>query len=131
MKYNIKELRLWQLCDDEREQFAMDLDEFDKSAIYSVIIDATDGHQSHCMAIYDGWIFDSNKNMALPLCQALLDYICCEGEQEAKFEGFLFGYKFYSRKETNGMKKVVQREQKRGDPPKTGRRPGRRRRKKN
>ena len=122
---------MWRLRNEEREQFAMDLDEFDKSAIYSVIIDATDGHQSHCVAIYDGWIFDSNEKTALPLCQASLDYICCEGEQEAKFEGFLFGYKFYLRKETNSMKKVVQREQKRDDPPKTGKRPGRRRRKKN
>ena len=128
MKYNIKELRLWQLCDDEREQFAMDLDEFDKSAIYSVIIDATDGHQSHCMAIYDGLIFDSNKNMALPLCQASLDYICCEGEQEAKFKGFLSGYKFYLWKQTNGMKKV---EQKRENSLKTGWRQGRQKKKKN
>ena len=70
---NIKELRVWRLRSDEREQFAMDLDEFDKSAIYSVIIDATDSHQSHCVAIYDGWIFDSNEKMALPLCRASLD----------------------------------------------------------
>ena len=131
MKRNIKELRIWRLRDDEREQFAMDLDDFDKSAIYSVIIDATDGHQSHCVAIDDGWIFDSNENTALPLCRASLDYICCEGEREAKFKGFLSGYKFYSWKQTNGMKKVVQSKQKRETSPKTGRKPGRRKRKKN
>ena len=109
---NIKELRVWRLRGDEKTQFAMNLDAFDKSAIYSVIINAMDGHQSHCVAIYDGWIFDSNEKSALPLCQASLDFICCEGERKAEFEGFLCGYKFFAWKTKDGIRKIVQKEEK-------------------
>ena len=105
--HNIKELRAWRLREDDLVQLAKDFGAFDKSAIYSVVIKAEDGHESHCVAIYDGWIFDSNEESALPLCKASLDYICCEGERHADFEGFLFGYKFYSSKQTNGMTKIT------------------------
>ena len=103
---------MWRLRGDEKTQFATNLDAFDKSAIYSVIINATDGHQSHCVAIYDGWIFDSNEKSALPLCRASLDFICCEGERKAEFEGFLCGYKFFAWKTKDGIRKIVQKEEK-------------------
>ena len=47
------------------------------------------GFPNHCVAIANGWIFDTNKQRALPLCEIGLD-ACCLGD--ARFKHVLAGF---------------------------------------
>ena len=45
---------------------------------------------NHCITVCDKWIFDSNFEVAFPLTQDCLNYICCSnGIDENKFFGVL------------------------------------------
>ena len=46
-----------------------------------------DGKEDHCIAIYGGWIFDSNFEQALALSQASLDICCSSDDVASGFEG--------------------------------------------
>ena len=61
------------------------------------VLHASDGHTSHAITCHGGYIFDSNEKLALPLCQAALDFCTCSQEKNSVFLGFkkgiLFQYK--------------------------------------
>ena len=50
----------------------------DKLEILWLVLQSINGDSSHCIAIADRWIFDSNRPKALPLSKDSLD-VCCQG----------------------------------------------------
>ena len=65
-----------------------------QSAINTVIVKDSDGSRSHAITIFNGWIFDSNEDHALPLCEASLNYITTAIGRTSKFVNIEYGYEF-------------------------------------
>jgi len=57
-------------------------------------LEGNDGHANHAVAIFNGWIFDSNEKIAIPLCQEGLDYCVSTKEEKVKFVKFNNGFYF-------------------------------------
>jgi hypothetical protein len=49
--------------------------------LYLACIQGNDRKEDHCVAVYGGWIFDSNFPKALKLSKELLD-LCCSSDTE-------------------------------------------------
>ena len=69
-----------------------------QSAINTVIVKDSEGSRSHAITIFDGWIFDSNEDYALPLCEASLNYITTSVGRTSRFVNIEFGYEFSENK---------------------------------
>ena len=54
----------------------------------------SDGHANHAVAIFNGWIFDSNENRAIPLCQEGLNYCVSTANERVEFVCFNDGFFF-------------------------------------
>ena len=54
----------------------------------------SDGGASHAVTVADGWIFDSNEQVALPLTQLALDYCTWDKVTRTTCVGFHSGYIF-------------------------------------
>ena len=75
------------------------------------VIQDSEGSCQHAVTIYQNWVFDSNKEVALPLCQESLDYYMwevkdgevCVFSQFVKFisSGWIF-YEKEGKKEKTG-----------------------------
>ena len=66
------------------------------------VIQDSEGLCQHAVTIYQKWVFDSNEEVALPLCQESLD--CCTWEVKdgkvsaySKFVKFIDGWIFYEK----------------------------------
>ena len=66
-----------------------------KYDLFVSIIKGSDNIANHAIGIYNGWIFDANKKVAIPLCQEGLNY--CVSKQDAKDKFVLFTCGFYFR----------------------------------
>ena len=51
-------------------------------------MEGSDGEINHAIGIYNGWIFDSNEEIAIPLCDAGLNYCVSAPGLKAIFLGF-------------------------------------------
>ena len=67
----------------------------DPKAINTVVVRDSDGSCGHAITIVDGWIFDSNEDHALPLCDASLNYITTSEDRTSKFMNIEKGYAFF------------------------------------
>ena len=63
-------------------------------AVLGVLL-ASDDSCSHAVTIHDGYIYDANETVALPLCDEALDYCTSTATVESKFVAFKFGFRFY------------------------------------
>ena len=74
--------------------------DLDQNMIMVGVIEDSEGSCQHAVTIFCKWVFDSNKNVALPLCQESLD--CCTWEVKdgkvtrySRFVKFIAGWIFY------------------------------------
>jgi len=79
------------------------------------VLRGTDGSTSHCVAVVQHWIFDSNLSKALPLTRASLDWCCgsVKDDSRAKYELVESGYMF-SRRPKKAKKKRNRRPRTKG-----------------
>ena len=56
-----------------------------KRIICLVTMCGSDGKSDHCVAITNGWVFDSNIPSALPLCRESFDTVCSSDNQKCEF----------------------------------------------
>ena len=56
------------------------------SDLILVVLRGSDGKEDHCITVCERWLFDSNFEFALPLCQDSLDLCCSTDETQEKFE---------------------------------------------
>jgi hypothetical protein len=63
--------------------------------IVLVLLHGSDQRSDHVVAIYNGLIFDSNVEMAMPFCRENLDYCCTDSTGEPSFSHFVKGYTFH------------------------------------
>ena len=56
------------------------------SNLVLVTMGGSNGKEDHCVTLCGKWLFDSNFEYALPLCQEALDLCCSTDDMEAKFE---------------------------------------------
>ena len=68
--------------------------EDDRTSIVLGVIRASDGSNSHAIAIHGGYIYDANEKNAIPLCQEALDYCSSTDTVQSKFVKFWRGYVF-------------------------------------
>ena len=48
-------------------------------------LEGSDGKKDHCVAIYNGFIFDSNVPRAMELSQSALDLCCSSDDRRSTF----------------------------------------------
>ena len=66
----------------------------DLTSIVLGVISASDGSNSHAIAIHGGYVYDANETIAIPLSQQALDYCALTDTVESKFVKFRRGYMF-------------------------------------
>ena len=66
----------------------------DLTSIVLGVISASDGSNSHAIAIHGGYVYDANETIAIPLSQKALDYCASTDTVESKFVKFRKGYMF-------------------------------------
>ena len=57
-----------------------------QASLVLVTLGGSNGKQDHCVTLCGKWVFDSNFEYALPLCQESLDLCCSTDDIQAKFE---------------------------------------------
>ena len=68
--------------------------EFQSNQISLLVLLSSDGATSHAITITNGWIFDSNETVALPLTQVALDYCTWDETSRTTCIGFHSGWVF-------------------------------------
>ena len=75
----------------KRMKWDEDIKQFD---LFVGVLKGSDGQVNHAVGIFNNWIFDSNKDCAIPLSQKGLDYCVSTPTTRNKFiefnDGFLF-----------------------------------------
>ena len=74
-------------------------------------MEGNDGHANHAVAIFNGWIFDSNEKIAIPLCQEGLDYCVSTKEEKVKFVKFNDGFYFRENSQKKRLKRKYEGEE--------------------
>ena len=72
--------------------------DFRENQIALIVLMSSDGGASHAVTIANGWIFDSNESVALPLTQQALDYCTWDKTNRTTCVGFHSGYVFTDHK---------------------------------
>ena len=87
----------WLQCNHKgfnRFNWKTDLDKYD---IFVGVLEGSDGEVNHAIGIFNNWIFDSNENVAIPLCQEGLNYCVSNCETDVEFVKFKRGFFFRDR----------------------------------
>ena len=66
----------------------------DVTTILLGVISASDGSNSHAVAIHGGYIYDANETIAIPLSQEALDYCASTPTVQSRFVNFVKGRMF-------------------------------------
>ena len=69
--------------------------DLEQGDILLAVLLANDGHNSHGVAIHNGFIYDANESKAIPLCQEGLDLCCSTESKKCVFVRFWRGYVFH------------------------------------
>jgi hypothetical protein len=78
-----------------------------KKDVFVGVLKASDGNCSHAITIHEGWIYDANENVTIPLCSEGLDYCTSTEAQPSIFVEFKHGYIFrYMGKNKKHLKKM-------------------------
>ena len=100
--------RALQCCSktDVAQKWKSKLDQLD---LFVGTMEGSDGEINHAIGIYNGWIFDSNEEIAIPLCNAGLDYCVSAPGLKVEFLEFkrAFVFKPQKRKIYKAMLKVA------------------------
>ena len=56
------------------------------------ILQGIDGEKNHVIGIFNNWIFDNNKTLAIPLCQEYLNYCCSTKHVNSELVRFQDGF---------------------------------------
>ena len=94
----------WLQCNHKgfnRFNWKTDLDKYD---IFVGVLEGSDGEVNHAIGIFNNWIFDSNENVAIPLCQEGLNYCVSDCETDVKFVKFKRG--FFFRDQSDNTKRL-------------------------
>ena len=68
--------------------------QLDKKDVFVGVLKASDGNCSHAITVHEGWIYDANENVTIPLCSEGLDYCTSTEAQQSLFVEFKHGYIF-------------------------------------
>ena len=65
------------------------------TAIILGVLETSDGHRSHAVAVHGGYIYDANETIAIPCTKEGLDYCTSTPTKDSKFLYFRRGIKIY------------------------------------
>jgi hypothetical protein len=65
------------------------------TAIILGVLETSDGHRSHAVAVHGGYIYDANEIIAIPCTKEGLDYCTSTPTKDSKFLYFRRGIKIY------------------------------------
>jgi hypothetical protein len=93
-RYAVEVLPRWIKCKRIKEGFDWKTD-LEQGDILLTVLLANDGHNSHGVALHNGFIYDANESKAIPLCQEGLDLCCSTESKKCFFVRFWRGYVFH------------------------------------
>ena len=70
-----------------------DILKFEKESLVIAMLRGTDKEESHCVTVFENWIFDANFDYALPLSKDSLDARCSSINKKVGFDKVVYALK--------------------------------------
>lgn len=106
-EYGQEILPTWLQCTAKfiQKKKCQEVEQYD---LFVAIIKGSDNVANHAIGIYNGWIFDANEDVAIPLCQEGLNYCVSTEDERNEFVSFTSGFFFRQNSKKEQLKRKAE-----------------------